>query len=270
MTSVLALPDIDTVGARAWLARPALPYALDIRCSAPARQWLECVVPQLDALLGETLAFPQLARFGQVRELPAPLPHMSWGEALKRYADARLRAAGRLDAQHRRLVRALVTEFVHVVRLVLKPPQLPVEQVLAHSLLESSAAPEPCVQGFCDAALRADGRAALGVVLRAPGGAVLARIAVPTRAQDVVQAEAQALVATLSCAQSLRLSRLRLHTDASALASLLNGKGALAYCIEECQAQHLAHGFAQLTVLKVPRLMLFEADRLAAHALALG
>jgi hypothetical protein len=59
-----------------------------------------------------------------------------------------------------------------------------------------------------------------------------------------------------------------LHTDASGLASLLNGKGLLAYCVEEGQAQRLTRQFAQLAVLKVPRLLLFEADRLAAHALA--
>lgn len=268
MTLASSLSDSGAALAAAWLARPALSHALDVRASARVHQWLERAVPELDALLHETLAFPQLARFERLRALPEPLPHISWPEALKRYRAARLRAIGRLDARDRRVATALVDEFAHVVRIVLKHRHTPAAELLSWPLLAAPTAPAGSAQGFCDAARRPDGRTALGAVLRSANGTVLARIAAPTRAQDIVQAEAQALVATLSCARALRLERLVLHTDASGLASLLNGKGLLAYCVEEGQAQQLARQFAQLAVLKVPRLLLFEADRLAAHALA--
>lgn len=250
-----------------WAARSALPYVRDFRASPKVHAWFEHATPVLDTLLHESLVHPDLARFERVRELPEPLPHISWPEALRRYALARMRACGRLSNEERRVVRELLGEFVHVVRIVARHRTACAVQLLGQPLLHAGAPPESCAQGFCDAALRADGRAALGVVLRAPGGATLARIAAPVRAQDIVQAEARALVTALSCAQTLGLDQLVLHTDASGLAKLLNGQALLPYCVEEGQAQRLSAHFTRLAVLKVPRLLLFEADRLAASAL---
>lgn len=250
-----------------WAVRSALPYVRDFRASSKVHAWFEHATPVLDTLLHESLVHPDLARFERVRELPEPLPHVSWTEALRRYALARMRACGRLSDEDRRVVRELLGEFVHVVRIVARHRTACVTQLLAQPLLHGGASSEQCAQGFCDAALRADGRAALGVVLRAPDGTTLARIAAPVRAQDIVQAEARALVTALSCARALGLERLVLHTDASALAKLLNGQALPPYCVEEGQAEQLRARFAQLAVLKVPRLLLFEADRLAASAL---